>query len=376
MPKNIIRIDSNIGNWGYSHQYVKYMLDKAGKGPITIEINSLGGDTNHALSIHDLFVKHGDCHAEIYGMSASSATIIAMGCKTIKMSKNALILVHRCSNWIDNWGPKNESEIQQIIDNLEAMKDDQKKLDLKIADIYFQRSRAENKSHEAIIAQMKKANWLTSNEAKEFGFIDEDFEMKAEPIPSNFAAMVFNNELPPLPFYKTEVSPNTKIETSLLSTMKEGFSKLTSLFSNQHTTMDKYPKCAKVYGVENDAALQALGFSDEVLANMEAHLPEAEASNDATDTAIQNAENTTTEHSEDANMITAESVAKIVNDAIAPLQKEISDLKSEPGDNSAQAPQNHGAPHSDSKENTPVTSENASFEDNFAAMRNEYKPQS
>ena len=369
MPKNVIHINSDIGNWGFSHQYVKHLIDKAGKGPITVKISSLGGDVDHALNIHDLFVAHGDCHAEIYGMTASSATILAMGCKSIKMSNNALLLVHRCAQWIDTWGRKNEEEIQSLINQLETIKDNAQKIDLQIANIYFQRSTAENKSLNAIIDDMQKDNWFTAEEAETKGYIDGRFDMKANPIPSNFAALVYNNELPPLPTNDVGYQNKTENQSSLKKIINEGFAKLNSLFTNQ--TMDKYPKCVKNFGVENDAALLALDFTNEDLAKMEANLPNALAPKETPEN--KTPENTPAENA-DENMLTADAVAKIVENAMKPLKDEIDAFKNGPGDDGAQAPQNQGpaGEGKGSKETDPVTSTEASFADNFAKMQKEY----
>jgi ClpP class serine protease len=51
-----------------------------------------------ALQIRQMFLKHDNVTAHLYGFIASTATIIAMGAKRIVMGESALLLVHRCSN--------------------------------------------------------------------------------------------------------------------------------------------------------------------------------------------------------------------------------------------------------------------------------------
>ncbi|MCX6227391.1 MAG: Clp protease ClpP, partial [Bacteroidia bacterium] len=53
-------IDGFIGNWGYSKSFVKNFLAAAGKEPVIVRVSSLGGDVDHAISIYDQFVEHGN----------------------------------------------------------------------------------------------------------------------------------------------------------------------------------------------------------------------------------------------------------------------------------------------------------------------------
>lgn len=133
---------------------------------IIININSYGGDVNHGLSIHDLLAQNpANKIVNINGMTASAATVIAMAGNTIKMSDNALFLVHRASSIA--WG--NANEVGVLVEDL-------KKIDSLMANIYAKRT---GKSTDEVLAQMDKnvtGEWMTASEAKDFGFVDEVFE--------------------------------------------------------------------------------------------------------------------------------------------------------------------------------------------------------
>ena len=73
-----INIDSYIG-YPISRQWVQAQLAQKGDKPVTVRINSYGGDTNTALDIRQQFIDHGNVTVHFVGMSASAATILAMG---------------------------------------------------------------------------------------------------------------------------------------------------------------------------------------------------------------------------------------------------------------------------------------------------------
>lgn len=133
---------------------------------IIININSLGGSLFDAISIYDMLREHpAEKVVNIYGMTASAATIVAMAGDTVRMSDNALLLVHRSSMVAIG----NANDMQMALDDL-------KTYDERIANIYSKRTGRSIESH---LDQMNANNgvgeWLTPEEAKEAGYIDEIF---------------------------------------------------------------------------------------------------------------------------------------------------------------------------------------------------------
>ena len=157
---------------------------------ITVKINSLGGDVNHALAIHDLLAEHPALvTTQINGLCASAATIVAMAGKERRMSKNALFLIHQCSAYV---GRANQEQLAQEFET-------QKTVNGRMLDIYT----AACNGKEAEISELLKANnglgkWLTATEARDFGFVTDIYNESRKT--ACFTQSAFSdNGLPALP---------------------------------------------------------------------------------------------------------------------------------------------------------------------------------
>ena len=157
---------------------------------ITVKINSLGGDVNHALAIHDLLAEHPALvTTQINGLCASAATIVAMAGKERRMSKNALFLIHQCSAYV---GRANQEQLAQELET-------QKTVNGRMLDIYT----AACNGKEAEISELLKANnglgkWLTATEARDFGFVTDIYNESRKT--ACFTQSAFSdNGLPALP---------------------------------------------------------------------------------------------------------------------------------------------------------------------------------
>lgn len=159
---------------GPSKESVKKLIKEVANSAasnIIVNINSYGGDVNDGISIHDMLAEHkAKITTVIHGHTASAATIISQAGNTRKMSSNALFLIHPASTVAMG----NSADIQAALSDLA-------KVDETIAGIYAKRT---GQSHEEVAAIMNRfdgrGEWLTAQEAKDLGFIDEIFEpMKA-----------------------------------------------------------------------------------------------------------------------------------------------------------------------------------------------------
>lgn len=208
-----ITIDDIIGNWGYSKQYIRQELAKCKNKPCSVLISSPGGDVGHALDIRQQFIDHGDVTVYMVGCVASAATIIATGAKKVNISKYCMFLVHKCSNFIDNFGAYNADQIQELIDELKVNKLENDKFDLVIANMYADKCK---KKVSDILDILKSGQWMTAQEALDKGFVDEIIE--GEPLKTDDVSYLNKKlnlaGLPAMPAVREEKTGN--IETSLL----------------------------------------------------------------------------------------------------------------------------------------------------------------
>ena len=166
-------IDGYISSYGYNSRYVKSFLKEAGKDQVICHLCSLGGEFLVGVSIKDEFSKHGNVLVDISGYAASAATFIALGAKHTRMSESSFYLIHKVLSWVDAWGSMNEDQISELISDLEKIKDENEKMTLVAAKAYADKS---GKSITDILNLMKQDTWLTADEAKEWGFVDEVYK--------------------------------------------------------------------------------------------------------------------------------------------------------------------------------------------------------
>lgn len=182
MPRTYhIDIDSYIG-YPISKGYVKSKLQPLKGKPCTVRINSYGGDVQTALDIRQQFIDHGQVTAYIIGMTASAATILAMGARKVVMSRYALMLVHPCSAGVSKWGYYNKEELAKAIEDLRKTQADLKTLDRVVASIYAAKVGDSNVGK--MEALMQQARWIGAEEALRLGLIDEIAPDEEQPDPA------------------------------------------------------------------------------------------------------------------------------------------------------------------------------------------------
>lgn len=159
-----------VGGADFDRNYVDYVLGKHVGKSVHVLIDSLGGSVATALSIASAFKNHSDVTVHFVGMNASAATIASLGAKHISIDANAMYLVHKCSQAFFEWGSLNADQFATLIADCEKIKADLDKLDCNIASMYAAKCK---KNHADLLALMQRGGWLTAQEAKDWGFVDE-----------------------------------------------------------------------------------------------------------------------------------------------------------------------------------------------------------
>lgn len=132
----------------------------AGEGPITLWINSPGGDVFAAAQIYNMLMDYkGDVTVKIDALAASAASVIAMAGTKVLMSPVAMLMIHNPSTIAIG----DTEEMQKAIDMLSEVKES-------IMNAYEIKT---GLSRHKISELMDGETWMNSREAVKLGFADE-----------------------------------------------------------------------------------------------------------------------------------------------------------------------------------------------------------
>ena len=202
-----LKLKGYVGGYDFDASYVDYILSKNQNKPVDILIDSLGGSLATALSIVASFRQHGNVHVHYVGMNASAATIVSMGAAKVTMDSSAMYLVHKCSSEFFKWASLNADQLEQQIQQLTQMKTDLEKMDANVAKLYA--AKCKKKTCAELLDLMKVGGWLTAQEAKQWGFVDEITDEQDDNAPvlteaTACAMAAAGIPLPALPIVKPE----------------------------------------------------------------------------------------------------------------------------------------------------------------------------
>lgn len=142
-----------------SPNQVTRALKNANGQPVTIKINSGGGDVFAGCEIYNELKNYsGEVTIEIHGLCASIASVIAMAGKC-KMSPLGEIMIHNVST-------STSGDYRDMEHSVEVLK----KANKTVANAYILKT---GMSEEEAYNLMDKETWLTADEALELGLIDE-----------------------------------------------------------------------------------------------------------------------------------------------------------------------------------------------------------
>jgi len=149
----------------------------AGKGPITIYLDSPGGDCFAAAKIYNALMEYpNSVTVKIGSMAASAASVIAMAGGTVLISPVGQILIHNPSSIAIG----DSAEMRKAAQMLDAVKES-------IINAYELKS---NQSRLKLARMMDEEKFMSAQEALSLGFVDGVlFEQNK---PANDYAAVFN----------------------------------------------------------------------------------------------------------------------------------------------------------------------------------------
>ena len=140
----------------------------AGTGPITVWINSPGGDCVAAAQIYNMLMEYpGDVTVKIDGIAASAASVVSMAGTRVLMSPVACLMIHNPLTVAIGDSEEMRKAIQML--------DEYKESIVNAYEIKTGMSRAKL-SH-----LMDAETWMNANKALELGFCDEIMFKDAAP---------------------------------------------------------------------------------------------------------------------------------------------------------------------------------------------------
>lgn len=157
----------------------------AGSGPVTIWINSPGGDCFAASQIYTMLMDYkGSVTVKIDGIAASAASVIAMAGTEVLMSPTAMMMIHNPAT--STFG--DHKDMEKAIDMLEEVK-------AALINAYELRTGLPRKT---ISKMMDDETWMNAKKAVELSFADrllEDSKLATAPEAYSFAASAVERAL-------------------------------------------------------------------------------------------------------------------------------------------------------------------------------------
>lgn len=145
---------------GVTAKRISGALRAMGAGPVTVNVNSPGGDLFEGLAIYNLLREHkGEVTVKVIGVAASAASIIAMAGDTVQIARAGFLMIH--NTWVMAVG--NRNDLREYADTLEPF-------DKAMAEIYAAHTGGDAK---AMGKLMDAETWIGGSEAVDQGFADE-----------------------------------------------------------------------------------------------------------------------------------------------------------------------------------------------------------
>lgn len=127
--------------------------------PVTVNINSPGGDVFEGLAIYNLLAEHrGHVTVKILGLAASAASVIAMAGDTVQIAKAGFFMIH--NSWTLAAGDRHY--MREVSDFLEPF-------DMAMAGIYEDRT---GLKQDELISMMDRETWIGGQGSIDQGFAD------------------------------------------------------------------------------------------------------------------------------------------------------------------------------------------------------------
>ena len=164
---------------------IQDIINTANNEKLEVEINSPGGDIFAGSEIYSAFKLYkGEVEITVTGLAASSASVVSMGGKS-RMAPTALMMVHNVSLYGVSGDYHDMDKASELL----------KTANQSIANAYISKT---GMSSEEVLDMMDKETWITAQQAKEKGLIDEILWMEKNEdmsFSNNFSGMLSKEKI-------------------------------------------------------------------------------------------------------------------------------------------------------------------------------------
>ena len=154
-----LQIYDVIGWGGVSAKDFVAQLNALPAGPVTVCINSPGGDVWDGLAIHAALAARADVTVRIDGLAGSMASVVAMAGETVQIAENAFFMIHDPTAEVGGGA----AQLRSRADGLE-------KIAATMRDVYAKRT---GQTPETVAQWMSAETWWNATEAVAVGLADE-----------------------------------------------------------------------------------------------------------------------------------------------------------------------------------------------------------
>lgn len=180
-----------LGSISKGKDSIKTFLEGAGNKDVVFNIASEGGSILEGLAIAGMIAEYaGNTTSKGIGVVASAATIIMLAADKKLMTKNSFFMIHNSSAAIDG----NATELGKTKELLEKV--DEQMLAIYVAQLASKGKLIDgsyDKTAKKIKEMMNAETWMTAEEAKDMGFIDEIVENTNALTMNPFQDMQYSN---------------------------------------------------------------------------------------------------------------------------------------------------------------------------------------
>jgi ATP-dependent protease ClpP protease subunit len=153
-------LSGEVGTWDVSARKIADAIENRTTVPLTIKINSVGGDVFEGFAIYNAIKNHqGPTTAIVEGLAASAGSLIAISADMCIVRPASLMMLHN-PHTVAAGESKDLRQSAEVLD--------------KVRDIMVQRYKNKTgQSEESLIEMLDAETWLTPEEAVELGFADK-----------------------------------------------------------------------------------------------------------------------------------------------------------------------------------------------------------